>query len=89
MVSVGCVSLEEVWGDEISAATVEADMGSGLMGSLAVALGVAVGVVELVAEGTEEAGDEGVTGVSGVIVEIASGDRGVALADDGIKDSEV
>lgn len=89
MVSVGCVSLEAVWGEEMSAVTVEADMGSGLMGSLAVALVVAVGVVELVTGGPEEAGDEGVTGASGVVVEIASGDRGVVLADDGIKDSEV
>lgn len=89
MVSVGCVSLEEVWGEEMSAVTVEADMDSGLMGSSAVALVVAVGVVELVTGGTEEARDEGVTGVSGVVMEIASGDRGVVLADDGIKDSEV
>lgn len=87
MVSVGWVSLEEVWGEEMSAVTVEADIGSRL--SLAVALVVAVGVGELVAGRTVEARDEGVTGVSGVIVEIASGDGGVVLADDGIKDSEV
>lgn len=73
----------------MSAVTVEADMGSGLMGSLAVALVVAGGVVELVTGGTQEAGDEGVTGVSGVVVEIASGDRGVVLTDDCVKDSEV
>lgn len=92
MVSAGWVSLEEVRGEEMSAVTVEADTGSGLVGSLAVALVVAVGGVELVTGGAEEAGDEGdegVTGVSGVIVEIASGDRGVVLADDGTKDSGV
>lgn len=87
MVSVGWVSLEEVWGEEMSAVPGEADIGSRL--SVAVTLVVVVGVVELVAGRTVEARDEGVTGVSGVIVEIASGDRGVVLAVDGIKDSEV
>lgn len=79
MVSVGGVSLTEVWGEEISPVMVEADMGSRLV----------VVVVVVVVGRTADTGDEEVTGVSGVIVEIASWGGGVAIADDGIKDSEV
>lgn len=79
MVSVGGVSLAEVCGEEMSAVMVEADMGSRLV----------VVVVGVVMGRTVETRTEEVTGVSGVIVEIASGGGGVAIADDGIKDSEV
>lgn len=85
VVSVGAVSLAEVWGEEMSALMVEADMGSRLSG------GVGLGVVVMVlAMGKAvETRDEEVTAVSAVIVEIASGGGGVAIADDGAKDSEV
>lgn len=84
MVSVGTVSLAEVWGEEMSAVVVEADRGSRL--SLDVGLVVVVVVVVAMAVETE---DEEATGVSGVIVEPASGGGGVAVAGDGIKDPEV
>lgn len=80
MVSVGGVSLAEVCGEEISAVMVEADMESRL---------VVVVVVGVVMGRTVETRTGKVTGVSGVIVETASGGGGVAIADDGIKDSEV
>lgn len=82
MVSVGGVSLAEVWGEEMSAVTVEADVGS--------RLSLDVGLVVVVMVGrTVETRDEEVLGVSGGRVETASGGRGVAIADDGIKDSGV
>lgn len=89
MVSVGSVSLEEVWGEEMSAVMVEADTGTRLSLDVGLVVVVVVGVVELVSERTVETRDEEVTGVSGAIVEIASGGGGVVLADDGIADSEV
>lgn len=59
------------------------------MGSkLSLDVGLVV-VVVVVMGRTVETRNEEVTGVSGVIVETASGGGGVAIADDGIKDSEV
>lgn len=52
-------------------------------------LDVGLVVVVVVMGRTVETRNEEVTGVSGVIVETASGGGGVAIADDGIKDSEV
>lgn len=85
MVSVGAVSLAEVWGEEMSAVMVQADMGS----RLSLGVGLVVVVMVLVMGRTVETRDEEVTAVSGVIVETESGSGGVAIADDGAKDSEV
>lgn len=87
MVSVGCVSLEEVWGEEMSAVLTEADTGS--RPSFDVGLVAVVVMVEVAMGRTVESRDEEVTGVSGVIVGNASVGGGVVLADDAIKDSEV
>lgn len=90
MVSVGCVSLEEVWGgEEMSPALMEADTGSRPSFDVGLVAVVVEVEVEVVMGRTVESRDEEVTGVSGVIVGNASVGGGVVLAGDAIKGSEV
>lgn len=85
MASAGGVWLAEVWGEEMSAVMVVAEMGP----KLSLDIGLVVVLVGEVMGRTVETRDKEVTGESGVIVEILSGGGGVATADDAIEVSEV